>query len=120
MLNRGMALVPGNHPITMATVAALVQIKSYEKAALMLQKHAATRPNDPFVWYELAEIQGLAGNRLGLHQSRAEYFLLTGALGQSRQQLGYARPLADNAITTARIDARMQHVTNVEKALQQL
>jgi predicted Zn-dependent protease len=120
LLNRGMALVPGNHPITMATVAALVKMKDYPKAALILKKHAATRPSDPFVWYELAEIQGQAGDRLGLHQSRAEYFLLTGALGQARQQLSYARPLADNAITTARIDARLQHVTNVERALQQL
>jgi predicted Zn-dependent protease len=120
ILERGMLLVPGNHPITMSMVAALVQVKEYRKAETILAAHALARPDDPLVWYELAEIQGQAGNTLGVHQSRAEYFVLHGQLQQAQQQLGYARPMADNDITVARIDERIHHIGEMRRALKQL
>jgi predicted Zn-dependent protease len=119
-LNRGMELVPGNHPITMSMVNALEKMQNYQKAETVLTAHAASRPTDPGVWYQLAEIQGKSGNTLGLHQSRAEYFVLTGRLQLAQRQLGYARPLSDNDITRAQIDARLQRISAIQRALQQL
>ena len=36
------------------------------------------RPHDPDVWYQVAEVRGLSGNTIGLHQARGEFFALIG------------------------------------------
>jgi predicted Zn-dependent protease len=45
------------------------------------------------VWYRLAEVRGLAGNISGVHEARAEYFILVGAFALAREQLGLAQKL---------------------------
>ena len=47
-------------------------------------------PQDPMIWYRLAEVRGLAGNISGLHQARAEYFILIGVFDKAREQLRLA------------------------------
>ena len=78
------------------------------------------RPNDPYLWYLLAEVQGLAGNIVGLHQSRAEYFALNGAMKQAVAQLNSALPLATNQVTAERIHTRMDYFRAIDRALGQL
>ena len=43
------------------------------------------KSTDPGLWYLLAETQGLAGNIIGLHESRAEFFILNGNLDQAEK-----------------------------------
>jgi len=120
LLSRGMQFVPGNHPITMTMAKARFLAGEYEDSARILWEHALRRPRDPSVWYELAEAAGKSGNTLAVHWARAQYFVLTGALQQAEQQLGYAAPLAGNEVNAQRIDARIAYVRSMRKALGQL
>ncbi|MCZ6828893.1 MAG: M48 family metalloprotease [Gammaproteobacteria bacterium] len=119
-LQRGLKLVPNNHPITMALAKAYYELKRFHDADVLLTKHSRNKPKDPNLWYVLAEVQGLAGNTLGLHRSRAEYFAYTGSLQQAMQQLNYALPLATDEITKERINNRSNFFRQVAAALGQL
>lgn len=66
------------------------------------------RPEDPDIWYELAEARGQANDILGLHQARAEYFFLTGNLDDAIQNINYAKKLAgNNYAIKARLDKKL-------------
>ena len=119
-LQRGLKLVPNNHPITMTLAKAYYESKRFHDADVLLTAHSRNKPKDPNLWYVLAEVQGLAGNTLGLHRSRAEYFAYTGSLKRAIQQLNYALPLTEDEITKERINNRMMFFRQVSAALGQL
>lgn len=120
-LTDALLLNPGNHPLTMALGKAYLSVGQAHLAEKLLQEHAKRRPNDPSVWYLLAETYGLAGNIAGVHQARAEYFVLNGVLDHAIQQLGYALPLvADNQPAQAKINGRIQQITELRKELEKL
>jgi predicted Zn-dependent protease len=116
-LKRKLTLVPGNHPITMHLADAYFKGGFYAKADRLLSRHARNHPGYAHLWYLLAEVQGKAGNRLGLHQSRAEYFALHGAMNQAIEQLNFALPLATNHVTAERIHTRIAYFQAVARAL---
>ena len=71
-------------------------------------------PNDPGLWYLLAEVQGLAGNIVGLHRSRAEYFILINALDAAERQLTYAQNGVGSDFTTSSlINQRMRDIQDM-------
>lgn len=114
-------LSPENHPLTMAYANALMQGQQPHIAEEVLVAQSQVKPNDPGLWYLLAEVQGLSGNILGLHQSRAEYFILTGALDAANKQLTYARKLTRGEYqTTARISQRLRDVEAMRERLDKL
>jgi len=117
MLEQQLALVPGNHPTTMYLANAYFRGGYYGKADKLLSRHARSHHSDAHLWYLLAEIQGKAGNILGLHQSRAEYFALHGAMQLAIEQLNLALPLATNQITAERIHTRIAYFQNIAQAL---
>ena len=118
LLNRGMELVPGNYPITMAMANAYMAMNEYHKAAALLNKLSESRPRDPQVWYLLAESQGKAGNILGVHLARAEYFVLNGMLEKAQQQLRFALEMQDvDNITRIRITERIEQIKKMQKVL---
>jgi predicted Zn-dependent protease len=119
ILGRSWALMPGNYPITMAVVKAHLRAGRYTEAEKILAPMARQRSNDPFPWYVLAEVQGLAGNTYGLHQSRAQYFYLVGQMVAARAQLGYALKLAPDPVAKARIRAEQRQVESAGRALGQ-
>ena len=45
------------------------------------------RPEDPVIWYELAEIAGLSSQLSTLNKARAEYFILHANFDNAEQQL---------------------------------
>jgi len=66
-------------------------------------------------------VQGLSGNIAGLHQSRAEYFILNGALDQAEEQLTYALKLTrGNFPKTARIEQRLKDIAKMREQLEAL
>jgi predicted Zn-dependent protease len=120
LLGRNWMLMPGNHPLTMAVVKAHLRAGRYKEAEKILAPHAKRRRTDPYVWYVLAETQGLSGNTYGLHQSRAEYFFLNGQMLQARSQLGYALGLAPDEIARERLRTEQRYIESAARALGQM
>jgi predicted Zn-dependent protease len=107
-------LSPGNHALTMAYADALMQRGQAHIAEEVLVAQSKLTPNDPGLWYLLAEVQGLSGNIIGLHQARAEFFILNGALDQAEKQLNYALKLSKSDYqTTAKINQRLQDIAEM-------
>jgi predicted Zn-dependent protease len=117
MLQEGLSLSPGNHPMTMSLANAYFEGGYYAKADKLLSRHARSHHSDANLWYLLAEVQGKAGNILGLHQSRAEYFALNGAMKRAIEQLNLALPLATNQVTAERLHTRIEYFQMVGRAL---
>lgn len=112
---------PGNYPLSMAYADALLKSNQPQLAEVVLQQQVKVRPTDPAVWYELAETDGLAGNILGVHQARAEYFVLNGVLDKAEQQLNYALKLVKNdEITTAKINERIRQIKTLKQQMEKM
>jgi predicted Zn-dependent protease len=119
-LRRRLEVSPGNHPLTMAYATALMKNQQPHIAEEVLLAQSKRRPNDPGLWYLLAEVQGLSGDILGLHQSRAEYFILNGDLEQAQKQLTYALKLTANDFhASARITQRLEDVAKMQEQLEE-
>ncbi|MCZ6619444.1 MAG: M48 family peptidase, partial [Gammaproteobacteria bacterium] len=74
-----------------------------------LQRQSRVNKGDIDVWYNLAEVSGLAGNIVGVHRARAEFFALHGNYQKAIQHLQYARGLVSRNDTKlhARLDQRI-------------
>ncbi len=81
---------PGNYPVIMTLADLLHNDGQYKEAMTILKAESRKRPQDPYIWYLLAETAGLAGDITGVHTSRAEYFFLVGNMDDCIQQLEYA------------------------------
>lgn len=112
---------PDNHPLAMSYATALMKNQQPHIAEEVLVAQSRERPNDPGLWYLLAEVQGLSGNIAGLHQSRAEYFILNGALDQAEKQLTYALKLTRGDFPrTAKIEQRLVDIREMREQLESL
>lgn len=121
LLEKHLALNPNNYPLSMALAKALTLQQKYKRATDILKQLSQKRPNLPDIWYDLAEAYGLNNDILNLHQSRAEYFILTGNMEAALAQLEYGRRLAgDNYPVTAQIAKRMQDIKIYQKELKEL
>ncbi|MCB1692764.1 MAG: M48 family metallopeptidase, partial [Pseudomonadales bacterium] len=116
LLASALAISPGNYPLTMAYATSLTRSGDPHHAEVLLKALTKDRPDDVNLWYQLAETYGLANNILGVHEARAEYFVLVGNLDQAITQLGYAIPLVrDNYQQTARIQARIEEIHHMRE-----
>ena len=92
-----------------------------DKAEELLINLSKTNPEDPFVWYELAEAQGLSGNIIGLHRSRAEYFVLTGRYDSAIYQLREGLKLSKNFFEIREsIINKLEQIYQTKRALKDL
>ena len=119
-LENALATTPDNHPITMSLGRAYQLAGYFQKADKLLSRHVRSHRSDAQLWYMLAEVQGKGGNILGLHQSRAEYFALNGAMQQAIQQLNLALPKATNQVTVERIHTRIAYFQSIDRALRSM
>ena len=120
-LSEQLALSPGNHPLTMTYANALMKNQQAHIAEEVLIEQSRLRPNDPGLWYLLAELQGLSGNIVGLHQSRAEYFILNGNLDQAEKQLDYALKLTRNDyLTSAKVTQRLRDIAGMREQMENM
>lgn len=121
LLSGLLAITPGNNPYTMKLADALQKANRYDEADLLLSKQSRQRPEDPNLWYQLAEVRGLAGNILGVHVARAEYFILVGQFERAKQQLRYAyERTSSNHIEQSRIRQRLKDIADMEEKLKKL
>lgn len=118
MLDKQLKYNPNNFPLTMSYYQALLRAGDKLAAEQVLADQAERRPTDPQLWYELAEVRGLTGDIIGLHQARAEYFVLMGRPDQATRQLNYAlqTPGIDNA-TAARLKQRIAEIQQWKEAM---
>ncbi len=93
LLERQLLLNPDNPPLAMLYADALEKNEEYDIAESILKRQSDLRPNDIDVWYALAEVSGKAGDIVGVHRARAEFFALHGAYTRAIQHLEYARRL---------------------------
>src|SRR5690606_28100874 len=94
---------PGNHPLTMAYAQWLEKTGDFVAAAQLLERHSARRSGDVNLWYQLAEVQGRAGNISKVHQARAESYLTIGEFARAREQLNFALALEQDRVVSARL-----------------
>jgi predicted Zn-dependent protease len=109
LLERQLLLNPDNAPLAMLYADALMKNEEFDIAETVLKRQSELRPNDVDVWYELAEVSGKAGDIVGVHRARAEYFALHGAYNRAIQHLEYARRLVgqDDTKLLAMLDQRI-------------
>jgi predicted Zn-dependent protease len=108
-----------NYPLRISLAETYLKANRYLESEQVLDTLADSHPNTPEVWYQLAEVRGLAGNISGVHQARARYFILNGVFDQARDQLGYARKLLTSDFKqTAIIDQQLRDLATLEKRLE--
>ena len=81
---------PNNYPLIMALAEMLYQSGQYQEATKILRAESRKQPQNPLIWYMLAETAGLAKDIIGVHTARAEYFFQVGAMDESVRHLEYA------------------------------
>ncbi|WP_331346491.1 M48 family metalloprotease [Cellvibrio sp. UBA7661] len=102
---------PDNYPLIIRHAEALMKAGIYQRCAEILDRYSRKRSNDDYVWYLLAEVNGLAGNILGVHEARAEYFILNGVYDRAQIQLRNALKLTQgNHYRTALLEERLKYV----------
>ncbi|USA44077.1 M48 family metalloprotease [Spongiibacter taiwanensis] len=121
LLQEKLALTPHNQPLTMALASALQGAGRFEDADKLLTEQSRHQPGDPALWYELAEVRGLAGNIMGVHLARSEYFVLNGQFQRAQSQLRYAyKDAPEDSILRRRIRERLREIGEMQKFLESL
>ena len=114
ILKDNLAINPNNHPLTMAYAMTLNETGRHEDAASVLEKHSQVKPNDPQLWFQLAEIQGQAGNITKVHQARGEYFITVGDFTRARNQFNLALDQERDRLERAKIQQRLDYIRDLQ------
>ena len=121
LIDRMYSLYPSSYPLKQTEVDLLLKQERITEAERILDQLVKARSKDPDIWYQVAEVRGLSGNTVGLHQARAEFFALIGDYNQAIEQLDFAkRRSANNFQVAARIDARMRELSNEKHMVEQM
>ena len=120
-VERMRGLYPSSYPLQQVRADLLLKQNHAAESEKVLDALLKSRPDDPDVWYEVAEVRGLSGNTIGLHQARAEYFALVGDFDQAIQQLDFAKRRAGNNFQLAsRIDARQRDMLEQQRMVKEM
>lgn len=115
-LENALAKIPDNYPLNVHYSRLLASNSNFTKAADTLNKLRRQRPEDPFVWYHLAELAGLAGDILTLHKARAEYFILYGDFDRAENQLNNViKKFGDNKEEVAAAQQRLKELKKIKE-----
>ncbi len=118
LLESQLAVNPNNHPLTMLYAEVLLKQGRAKETELLLLDHVELHPHDEHVWYLLAETHGLAGNISGVHQARAEYFILNGVFDQAQKQLRYALKLEQgDYLASSKIRERLRTIEEMKETI---
>ncbi len=110
-----------NYSTSILLSEAYIENNNAEDAEKLLKELSRKRETDPNVWFKLAEAQGLSGNILELHRSRAEFFILTGRHDAAVFQLKEALALSKNLFEIREsIIRRLEEIFAKKRALTEL
>lgn len=93
---------PTNHPLNIRYAELLMEAGQYKTCQNILIAHKERKPDNAYVWYLLAEVNGLVGDILAVHKARAEYFILHGIYHKAEIQLYNALRLIEKKDFQAR------------------
>lgn len=111
---------PRHHPTNVALAEILMKASEYKKCQKLLKNYVSLRPKDDYVWYLLAEINGLAGDILEVHIARAEYFLLNGLVDKAEIQLRNAMKLVKkDKYTRAKLEQKLKEAAELKLSLKE-
>ena len=120
-LDQLIAVNSNSYPLLALKGEVLWQSHNYEASAQVFERITELRPEDPAIWYSLAEVNGLAGDIPAVHQARAEYFILIGVFDKAREQLGLAQKLVvADFKRSAIIQQRLRDVADMEEKIEKL
>ncbi|MDX1725504.1 MAG: M48 family metalloprotease [Pseudomonas sp.] len=120
-IERLMHNFPNNYPLNQARINLLMKQGRPQDAESALEELLKRRSKDPDIWYQIAEVRGLNGNTIGLHQARAEFFALVGDYDQAIEQLDFAKRRSTNNFQLAsRIDARQRELLEDQRIIEQM
>ena len=110
-----------NYSASILLADAYIRNEQSELAEKLLKDLSKERQTDPNIWYKLAEAQGLSGNILELHRSRAEFFILTGRHDAAVFQLKEALSLSQNLFEIREsIIKRLEEIFATKRAINEL
>ena len=118
LVERELRINPDNAPLSMLHAEALAADGRHEAAEAVLKRQSIVHADDADVWYNLAEVSGLAGNIIGVHLARARFFYLHAAYQRALQHLEYARRLtsSDDRRAIARLN---QQITDLRQKMRE-
>lgn len=118
LLKDKLELYPNNKPLTEILAKTLTRALKYEEAVSVLQDLTQQSPEDQDLWYQLAEVAGLAKQIVQVHRARAEFFLLRGSFSQAITQLRMARDkVPDQNRLAQSLDQRLEDVRNEAESM---
>lgn len=107
--------LPNHHAYNVAYAETLMEAGRYARAEEVLIQHVKRQPDNEYLWYLLAEVHGLAGNILGVHEARAQYYVLNGVFDKAIIQLENALKLtANNYQKTAILQEKLRQVRGLQ------
>jgi len=110
-----------SYPLRMSLAETYLKANRFFDSEKILNSLKNSRPNNPEVWFQLAEVRGLSGDIPGVHLARAEYFILIGVFDKARDQLMYARKLLVNDYNKKlSIDQRLKSLEKIEENMRNL
>ena len=117
LLARQLVLNPSNIALSMLYARGLVESERFEEAEFLLERLSRSHSDDAQVWYQLAEVAGKAGDIIGVHRARAEFFAMHGAYERAVSHLEYARGLVDpdDFQLMARLEARLTDIREIQR-----
>ena len=102
---------PTSYPLNIRFAEASMKAGLYKQSAELLERYSRKRKNDDYLWYLLAEVNGLNGDILGVHEARAEYFIANGIYDKAQIHLRNAIKLAKgNFQRTSILEERLKYV----------
>lgn len=116
-LRNGLRKLPNDYPLNVRYAEALMSSGRYQTGAEFLSQLVRKRKDDPYLWYLLAEVNGLAGDVFGVHKARAEYFILMGVYDKAILQLRNALKLSKSDYNNALLKERLRYVEKLQADL---
>ncbi len=111
LLESQLKLNPENYPLNIRYAEASMKAGLYKQSAELLERYSRKRKNDDYLWYLLAEVNGLNGDILGVHEARAEYFIANGIYDKAQIHLRNALKLSKGQYQrTAIMEERLKYV----------
>lgn len=111
LLETQLKLNPESYPLNIRYAEASMKAGQYKQSAELLERYSRKRKNDDYLWYLLAEVNGLNGDILGVHEARAEYFIANGIYDKAQSHLRNAIKLAKGQFQrTAILEERLKYV----------
>ncbi|GGY66042.1 putative beta-barrel assembly-enhancing protease [Cellvibrio zantedeschiae] len=111
LLESQLKLNPESYPLNIRYAEASMKAGQYKQSAELLERYSRKRKNDDYLWYLLAEVNGLNGDILGVHEARAEYFIANGIYDKAQIHLRNALKLAKGQFQrTSILEERLKYV----------